>query len=1061
MPGSKLKILIAEHDQSDVDLIVYELNKSGISFVSQTADSEITYTKALTDFKPDIILSDYTFPSFDGLRTFVLRQELAPEIPFIFVSGTIGEERAVQLIKDGVSDYALKDSLFTLPPKIIRAFEEAQTRKEKTATADQLIVANHLYAFISQLNQNIVRVKDEATLYHNACQMAIEFGKYRMAWIGLINTENETISLIEQCGISIDDTPLFISASYAQNGPQRQVLMTGKYYICHDIQKELQLPQWFDFANERGLRSFMILPIRKGGNIIGTFNLYSSEVNFSDIEEIKLLVEATGDISFALDLFERDKKHLEAEDRIVKNEQRFRALVENSSDAMMILSAQGGVEYASPSFERILGFNKGEFPKENMASLAHQDDLPVHIKMWEEAMITSGVPTSSYSTRVIKKNGTARWIISTMTNMLHDPAVNGVVVNFRDATEEVLLKEQLEFDKNNLDALINNVSDLMWSVDRNFNLITSNKPFNDMVQRNFNHIVQQGECILDVSSTPEMYNHFRKTYERVFAGESLTETNHYEFPTEAWTDVSFSPIRKGSEIVGAACNSRDITTSKLSERQLRKSEAFNSGVLNSLHSHIAVIDQSGFIVAVNESWKIFAKENGQPSLVSTNEGANYFEVCKRAAQTGATDAAAALEGIQNVMTGRLSNFSMEYTCHSPTENRWFDLSVIKFGGTKPMVVVSHQNITQRKQAEQDLQQSESRLKQAQALSHIGNWEYDLQTNVHVWSDELFTIFGIQGQNKVPSMELFMTFVHPEDVDKIKGIVAEGFVTLRATSYNFRFIRSDGELRHGHTERKFEFDQNGKAVRLLGVLHDITERKLIEEEREQMITSLVQHTKNLEQFTSIVSHNLRAPVANILGLSNVLKNNISQDDRKQSEQYLFAATAQLDEMLKDLNFILQAKSEINEYKETIYFEELVATIESSIHLMMKQMKAQIIIDFSSQEYILSLRSYLHSIFYNLISNSIKYKRLGVPPVITIKTELTGDKIRISFMDNGLGIDLTKHGHNIFGLYKRFHEHTEGKGLGLFMVKTQVETLGGTIRVESTLNHGTEFIIELPV
>lgn len=110
---------------------------------------------------------------------------------------------------------------------------------------------------------------------------------------------------------------------------------------------------------------------------------------------------------------------------------------------------------------------------------------------------------------------------------------------------------------------------------------------------------------------------------------------------------------------------------------------------------------------------------------------------------------------------------------------------------------------------------------------------------------------------------------------------------------------------------------------------------------------------------------------------------------------------------------------------------------------------------------TIKSYLYSIFYNLISNSIKYKQTNKAPVIQIKNTIDKEKIIISYVDNGLGIYLKQHGEKLFGLYKRFHLHIEGKGLGLFMVKTQVEVLGGNIHVKSEPNVGTEFIIELPL
>jgi signal transduction histidine kinase len=130
----------------------------------------------------------------------------------------------------------------------------------------------------------------------------------------------------------------------------------------------------------------------------------------------------------------------------------------------------------------------------------------------------------------------------------------------------------------------------------------------------------------------------------------------------------------------------------------------------------------------------------------------------------------------------------------------------------------------------------------------------------------------------------------------------------------------------------------------------------------------------------------------------------------------------------------------------------------VHLLRNE-DVVIISDFSAVDEVLTLKSYLHSIFFNLISNSIKYRRHDVKPVIEIVSSKKENGIELLFRDNGLGIDMARKGEEIFGLYKRFHPHIEGKGVGLYMVKTQVETLGGRISLTSEVNKGTEFKILL--
>ncbi len=127
----KTKILIVEHDPTDLELIQYELKKGGIDYVSEIVQNEQDYVNALNNFIPDIILSDYSLPSFDGLTAFEMRERLAPNTPFIFVSGTIGEENSIEFIKNGVTDYALKDKLFTLTTKVKRALKESKEKQQK------------------------------------------------------------------------------------------------------------------------------------------------------------------------------------------------------------------------------------------------------------------------------------------------------------------------------------------------------------------------------------------------------------------------------------------------------------------------------------------------------------------------------------------------------------------------------------------------------------------------------------------------------------------------------------------------------------------------------------------------------------------------------------------------------------------------------------------------------------------------------------------------------------------------------------------------------------------
>ena len=259
-----------------------------------------------------------------------------------------------------------------------------------------------------------------------------------------------------------------------------------------------------------------------------------------------------------------------------------------------------------------------------------------------------------------------------------------------------------------------------------------------------------------------------------------------------------------------------------------------------------------------------------------------------------------------------------------------------------------------------------------------------------------------------------------------------------------------------------YDIQKKLMGVAILTENITDRKVMESERQKILDEMLQRNRDLEQFTYIISHNLRSPVANIIGISNYMQN--TEMDSEESEEMnngLRTSVLKLDGVINDLNNILKVKREISEKKEMVKFSDLVNNIKTSIVNLIEKEDVTFILDFTAVEEMETIKSYLHSIFYNLISNSIKYRRPNVKPIIEIRTNFVEGKLEITYKDNGLGIDLEKKGDQVFGLYKRFHTHAEGKGMGLYMVKTQVETLGGTISLESEINKGTTFKIKFEI
>jgi PAS domain S-box-containing protein len=284
----------------------------------------------------------------------------------------------------------------------------------------------------------------------------------------------------------------------------------------------------------------------------------------------------------------------------------------------------------------------------------------------------------------------------------------------------------------------------------------------------------------------------------------------------------------------------------------------------------------------------------------------------------------------------------------------------------------------------------------------------------------------------------------------------------SVEYELSFTGPDGRVKWFNVRWLSVKNRDKQNLGFILANKDVTETKIADLERERITADLLQHNQDLEQFTYIISHNLRAPVANILGLSGMLKDHdLDLAAKLEVLERISVSTKNIDTVIQDLNQILQAREVVNEQKETVYFNDLLEAIKTTIQNIIISENVQFNVDFEEAASLFTIRSYLYSILYNLTSNSIKYRQPGIAPVISIKSYRLKDKIELYFKDNGKGIDLKKNADQLFGLYKRFDTTMEGKGMGLFMVKTQVEALGGTIKVKSKLGEGTEFVIQLPV
>jgi PAS domain S-box-containing protein len=252
-----------------------------------------------------------------------------------------------------------------------------------------------------------------------------------------------------------------------------------------------------------------------------------------------------------------------------------------------------------------------------------------------------------------------------------------------------------------------------------------------------------------------------------------------------------------------------------------------------------------------------------------------------------------------------------------------------------------------------------------------------------------------------------------------------------------------------------YNSENELSNWVSIQRDVTEEKNQEKEKEQLIKELTQNNKDLKQFSYITSHNLRAPMSNLIGLLNLTEDIIIEDPELNEIINGFSkSTHLLNETIEDLTKVMIIKDNTSIQKENISLKEIFENVFSQLTNQIEIHKPILKLDLEKVSVFNTNKAYMESILLNLLTNSLKYKSNDRILRITIMaSQIDENTIKLSFKDNGIGIDLDKNRDKVFGLYQRFHDYPDSKGLGLYLVKSQVEAMKGSISIESQVNKGT--------
>ncbi len=322
-----IRVLFIEDVAFEATLALSYLKRAGLTCESLRVETEQELREALRDFNPTVILSDFSLPQFDGLSALSIAHEITPDVPFIFVSGTIGEERAIDALLCGAVDYVLKTNLSRLAPAVKRALSDAAALEERRQQEAQIKRLDRVLRMLSGVNSVVVRIRDRAELLDETCRLAVTVGGYAAAIVSMKVPGSFGIQPVASAGIDAGVTESLRAMVARSAGSETsivgRVMKSGNPFVCNDTIDLEATAAFNELMIRSGLYSIVALPLTVDGTPVGVLMLAARDSDAVSEEELRMLRDVSGNLSFALQYQQQDTKvrflsHFDAQTGLAK-----------------------------------------------------------------------------------------------------------------------------------------------------------------------------------------------------------------------------------------------------------------------------------------------------------------------------------------------------------------------------------------------------------------------------------------------------------------------------------------------------------------------------------------------------------------------------------------------------------------------------------------------------------------------------------------------------------------------------------------------------------------------
>ncbi|MEI6823572.1 MAG: PAS domain S-box protein, partial [Bacteroidota bacterium] len=687
--------------------------------------------------------------------------------------------------------------------------------------------ANRINNVTSHINNAIVKIKDKKELLEEVCKIAVSYGDFEMSWVGLVEESSKDLIKYASAGDVNDYLKevggFTIDVSKPKgNGPTATSLRRRVPITCNDIANDVMMQDWKAIALQNNFKSLIALPIKVKDDIIGAFTLYSSIINFFNEEEIKLLVNVTNNIGFAIDAIETENERQEAIIALIESEGRYKTFFDDNSSIMILVDpASGEIRDANPAACNFYGWEKAELCSMNIkdVNLISDEDVVSNMQSIKVGDKKHFVVKHILANCDIKDVEVYSGLITynnekLLFSIIHDITDRRIIEEKLVASEELwrsIIKTTPDgMSITALDGTLQFVSDnlVKWYGYDSADDFIGKKAFEFLVPTSVKFAEERLVRMLNGEiKNSAVYELLRKDGSTFFV-----EVNAEFMRNKDGIPKSILLIE------------RDITDRIIVEESLRKLSR--------------AVEQSPVITYITNINGEIEYVNPKTLEITGYSKEELIGMNPRIFSSGLNSKDMYSDLFHTVKSGK--QWEGEFYNKKKNGELFYVKAIItpiinEEGNTTNYLAIQN-DITIQKQAENDLKESEATLNYAQEIANMGSWNYNLKSNEASWSKNYYQLLGIDTSLPPLSLEEIKTMVHPDDRNLFEDKIVDLISTHSMGTIIFRLLKPDSTIKWIQTNMVPEFRENELAV-INGVSIDITDKKITEEQLYELNTNL--------------------------------------------------------------------------------------------------------------------------------------------------------------------------------------------------------------------------------